>query len=322
MTTDSQDESFIERCPHDEENPYTQILNSLIRDSSLSPDCRWLLIYLLSNSKNWKISIGQIVNHLKNHKGYARDSVYKLINEAINAGYMKREQSCKGKFGKVKYFLSERPKFKKCLPHTGLPEAESPLPVESEHKKELVLSSGKAPAAKKPPLPKKQQQTAVVVFSDQERESIERLRLLGFDQKTCEEMRHYSIELINRQVSALHKANEVKEIANPHGWLRKAIEGDWKTSEAKKSKEQEENEKERESARKTKVEAEKMKEKFKHLFTEKTYFEVQENCISFFFDDPKDQIPSWQSRQVIPYWQKGCLSYLENFINTKLKNGK
>ncbi len=137
MTVDHDDESFIERCPHDEENPYTIIHNDLIRNASLTPGCRWLLIYLLSNVKNWKISVQQLINHLKPHRGFERRSIYKLINEAIEAGYMKREQDNKGKFGKVKYFLSEKPKFKKCLPQYNLALAEKC----THKKKQLVVSS-------------------------------------------------------------------------------------------------------------------------------------------------------------------------------------
>jgi hypothetical protein len=166
INSNEDDESFIERCPHDEENPYTQILNSLIRDASLSPDCRWLLIYLLSNSKNWKISITQIVNHLKPHRGYSRNSIYKLINEAIDAGYMKREQINKGKFGKVRYFLSERPKFKKELPRPQFQEAEISLAENSEHKKEQELKKEQNSSSPLPPKKQKEQKGVEVDLED------------------------------------------------------------------------------------------------------------------------------------------------------------
>jgi hypothetical protein len=121
----NEDEIFMERCPHDKENPYAQILNELIRNEKLTPDCRWLLIYLLSNEKGWKICVKQIVNHLKIHRGYSSKTVYKIIKEAIDAGYMKREQSKNGNsWGKVKYFISERPKFKKCLPLSQFGQAQ------------------------------------------------------------------------------------------------------------------------------------------------------------------------------------------------------
>jgi hypothetical protein len=105
----TKDQDTIQRCPHDEENPFAQISRSLIRDSSISPDCRWLLIYMLSMKDGWKIKIKQIWNHVKDHMG--RDRVREIFNEACDAGYMRKEHV----FGGYKYFISENPKFKKFL---------------------------------------------------------------------------------------------------------------------------------------------------------------------------------------------------------------
>lgn len=112
----NEDESTIQRCSHDEENPYALISRSLIRDSSISPDCRWLIIYFLSMKDGWKINMKQLMAHLKPYMG--RDKVYALVNEAIEAGYMKREETktSKGKNNlctQTKYFVAEKPKFKK-----------------------------------------------------------------------------------------------------------------------------------------------------------------------------------------------------------------
>lgn len=114
----------IERCPHDKENPYTMVHNGLIRDASISPECRWLIIYLLSNDGKWKINIQQLINHLKGMAG--RDKVYSIINEAINAGYMKREISKKGNLKQaIKYYVSERPNLKKCFRRPCFQDPES-----------------------------------------------------------------------------------------------------------------------------------------------------------------------------------------------------
>ena len=114
----------IERCPHDEENPYTLVHNGLIRDSSISPECRWLIIYLLSNKSGWKISIKQIINHVKGFIG--RKSVYKILNEAIESGYMKKEITKKGNLNQhIKYYVSEKPKFKKILRRSVCGDAEN-----------------------------------------------------------------------------------------------------------------------------------------------------------------------------------------------------
>ncbi len=103
----------IQRCPHDEENPYAQISNNLIRDTSISPNCRMIIIFLLSNKNNWSIRMSHLYNEFKEYLG--RDLLYSLVNEAIKAGYMLRHEFREGNLKRYKYFLSERPKFKKCL---------------------------------------------------------------------------------------------------------------------------------------------------------------------------------------------------------------
>ena len=80
-------EQFIERCPHDEENPYALISRALLRDQTISPECRWMLLFiLLSMDKGWKISAKQLWNHTKGFIG--RDKIWKLIKEAVEAGYI------------------------------------------------------------------------------------------------------------------------------------------------------------------------------------------------------------------------------------------
>lgn len=117
----------IERCPHDKSNPYTMVHNALIRDESISPNCRWLLIYLLSNDeKVWTIKISQIISHLKGHLG--KNRVYNLFDEAIQAGYIKRHNYLENNLKRSKYIVSETPKFKKSflLPQIRDAEGEDP----------------------------------------------------------------------------------------------------------------------------------------------------------------------------------------------------
>lgn len=114
------EETFIERCPHDPENPYAQISNALIRDKSISPECRHLIIYLLSNKDKFRISVKKLTKDFADW--FSRKRVFKIINEAIDAGYMKREQERKerGRWQRTKYFVSEFAKFKKCLPSSQI----------------------------------------------------------------------------------------------------------------------------------------------------------------------------------------------------------
>lgn len=117
MAQESSQEPTIQRCPHDKENPYVMVSNDLIRNQGLSPNCRWLLIYLLSNDdKKWNIRVSQIAKHVAPH--FAKRKLYKIINEAIEAGYIKRvqEKEC-SRYSQVTYYLSEKPKFKEMLPH-------------------------------------------------------------------------------------------------------------------------------------------------------------------------------------------------------------
>lgn len=132
----------IQRCPHDKENPYTMVLNSLIRDNSISPNCRWLIIYLLSNKEGWNIKVSQIVKNVKKFIG--RDSVYHLINEAIDSGYMYREEFNVNGLKRYKYYLSEnknlkihteKQKLKKCLPYPD-PQDTDPPYTENQYSKE------------------------------------------------------------------------------------------------------------------------------------------------------------------------------------------
>jgi hypothetical protein len=146
--------STIQRCPHDQQNPYTMIHNGLIRDGSISPDCRWLLIYLLSNSGNWVISVAQIINHLKPHM--AKQKVYNIVNEAIESGYMKRETIREGnRVKKIQYYVSETPKFKKCFLLPTFEEEEARVQENADNKKEqknkkeqgLIISSSSKPSS-------------------------------------------------------------------------------------------------------------------------------------------------------------------------------
>lgn len=110
-------ENFV-RCPHDRQNPYVMINRNLFRDKTISPECSWLIAHLLSHSDNFKIKVKQIIFHLKGRWG--RDKVYNIINEAIEAGYIDRQEYLKDNphrgFTKCyNYMVSEEPRFKKFL---------------------------------------------------------------------------------------------------------------------------------------------------------------------------------------------------------------
>lgn len=149
--------STIQRWPHDARNPYTQILNDLIRDDSVSPNCRLILIGLLSNKDGWVISIPQLVSQYSNHFG--REKVYSLVKEAVTSGYMKREQiRTGGKWQTCKYYIAERPVFKESLPNTGFQNTENRNSENQHIKKEQELK-------KEQDIKKEQQQHSVKTAS-------------------------------------------------------------------------------------------------------------------------------------------------------------
>ena len=101
----------IQRCPHDRQNPYVMINQALIRDPSISPECAYLLIYLLSLPHDWQIRVNVLMTQMKDRMG--RNKVQKLLREAREAGYMMLEKYHGDRgYIRCRYLLSETPKFK------------------------------------------------------------------------------------------------------------------------------------------------------------------------------------------------------------------
>ena len=152
---------------------YTIVPNSLIRDQSISPNCRWLIIYLISNKPGWTIKSRQLWEHTKGFIG--RDAIRKTLNEAIEAGYIQRNmvlrETAKGKLRGYSYTVASTPKFKKCLRKPGFqgPGFQGPddqgtkevlsyellslrnnsLKVQAEQQKEAPLPAAKAAEVEK-----------------------------------------------------------------------------------------------------------------------------------------------------------------------------
>src|SRR3990172_1461981 len=105
--------STIQRTPHDGENPYAQISRSLIRDENASPLFRFMMVFLLSQKDGWRISPKQVVNNFKPH-GIGRDKVYSLFKEGVELGYIMKEEYLTPKnLKRIRFYISENPKFKK-----------------------------------------------------------------------------------------------------------------------------------------------------------------------------------------------------------------
>lgn len=130
----------IERCPHDTENPYSQISRALLQDQNLSFETKGLIVYLLSMKSGWKIGVKHLMKFSKGKAG--RDKIYKMLNEAIELGYMKRDYVTPpgSNLRRVVYYLSEFPKFKKCFRRED-PQCVADTEVLINKEEELLSSS-------------------------------------------------------------------------------------------------------------------------------------------------------------------------------------
>ncbi len=107
----NQIESYFIRDEEDEDH-FTIVPNELLRNPNISTSCRWLIAYLLSHDRSWKIQIPYIMKSQK----ISKDKMYSMIDQAIENGYVKRETFMENGMKKYKYLISKHAKFKKCLP--------------------------------------------------------------------------------------------------------------------------------------------------------------------------------------------------------------
>lgn len=128
----------IYRCPHDNENPFTIISNSLLRNSDLSFEALGLLCFLLSHSFKWKTSRAAIGKQRK----IGEHKLKRIFDELIDHGYVNMT-FINGKNGHrhVNYLFSESNKFKKRVPHLDFPGLDFPGPVFPGTKEEQVQRS-------------------------------------------------------------------------------------------------------------------------------------------------------------------------------------
>jgi len=145
------DEATIQE-DHDEQNPFSVIPNALLRDESISPECRWLISYLLSNAKGWTIKVAQIIRHVAPHMG--RNKVYKVINEALESGYMRRENYLVNNLKRTRYYIASTPRFKKYSrsPNNHTPDSEHGKETTKEEISNVIVSVTPPPEAA-PPVP-------------------------------------------------------------------------------------------------------------------------------------------------------------------------
>lgn len=118
------------------ERPYFSMARETAQDRRLTFEARGMLAYLLSKPNDWEVE----VNDLKQQCG--RDRVYRIINELLEANYLKRENAHdgKGKFSGYNYQLYETPFTEK--PYTAPTYTENTYQtyIENQHTRESTES--------------------------------------------------------------------------------------------------------------------------------------------------------------------------------------
>ncbi len=112
----------IERCPHDCDNPYVIANRDIIRNPSLSPSAKWLLIYMLTFDRSWKFS----KTYIMKNQDLKKDALNSMFKELIKEGHIKEEQYVVKGLKRVKYLVSELPKFKNINTNADSPQSFSP----------------------------------------------------------------------------------------------------------------------------------------------------------------------------------------------------
>jgi len=108
----------IVRVVHDKHNPYVILNKESLWDKKLSLRACGMWARLISRPDNWRI----IVDELAASCGLNRKTIYSILNELIDAGYVFRFQKrgARGRVCSIEYFVFESPasveEFKKSLP--------------------------------------------------------------------------------------------------------------------------------------------------------------------------------------------------------------
>jgi len=99
---------MIIRAPHNQQNPFFQLLRSTAQDTNLTARALGVLAYLLSKPDSWEPSVDDICRRFKD---VGRDAAYKIITETfIPLRYAKRTQERDGgKFGRLSIEVFESP---------------------------------------------------------------------------------------------------------------------------------------------------------------------------------------------------------------------
>ena len=126
----SLDNTYFEECDDEPEDKFTQTPNELVRDKTISAACRMMIIFITSHKKPWKVNFSHVLASFDEKIG--KEKLYKLIAEARAAGYISRTSFIEKGLKRFKYKISKFPRFKICLPYSGLPHPAFPDPAEPD----------------------------------------------------------------------------------------------------------------------------------------------------------------------------------------------
>lgn len=125
------DESIFQRCDDEDELYFTSVSDTLLRNSNMSIESRWLVAYMLTHDKNFACSL----KFIRESQKIGRERMTKLMKEAESHGYVKRVIfKNERNLLRTKFIVSSLPKFKINSPTTGFGGAGVPRTGESAAK--------------------------------------------------------------------------------------------------------------------------------------------------------------------------------------------
>lgn len=98
------------RTNHDKENPYFMVARATAQDKRISYEALGVLTYLLSQSDQWEVRVGELAQRGKGEKKQGLTRIYRILKELRAAGYVVLEaEYVKGKIVNWTYQVHERP---------------------------------------------------------------------------------------------------------------------------------------------------------------------------------------------------------------------
>ncbi len=277
---------------------FVQLLNSMFEDPKLSLKAKGFIGYCLTKTETWHFNVA----HLQKVLLEGERAIYSTINECIEHGYAFRYETRKpnGDFGEwetvfsdskeeivlLKQELIEKGIFKESFTNQRFAD---PIVADPQ---DVPTSNTECSSNTDCEKQQQQQPPVVVVFS--ESKSLELLKAQGFDDKTAKSLSRFSLEIIEFQIQHLKTAQDLLGVDNPLGWLRNAIENNWKpaeipidpTIEAAQIREKSVLERQ-----KVRAECEKLYDVHEKGFTTRKYFDIGIDVISMRSGDKQFCVP-------------------------------